>query len=151
MLSSSRNQIGLLPRKIAACEAIWEYLGGKFRCPQDIQQAHDHGSRTRYSQTLKIVYLGADVEPGAGMEARVRMSEFACLAHELAHAERHQMGYDRPNLESATLIDEAETSLHASFMQQLNFTDRHDLIEDARDQITMRLAYNVSQEENYAN
>jgi len=151
MLSSSRNQRGLTPRKIAICEAIWELLGGNEVCPLDIREASEHGSRTRYNQTINAVYLGADIEPGVGTEARIRMSELACLAHELAHAERFRLGYDRPGLETATLIDEAETSLHASFMQSLSTTDRHDLIEDARDQITMRLAYPVSQEADYEN
>lgn len=151
MLSSSRNQRSLSRRKIAICEAIWELLGGNEVCPLDIREASEHGSRTRYNQTANVVYLGADVEPGIGTEARVRMSELACLAHELAHAERFRLGYDRPDTETANAIDEAEASLHASFMQPLSITDRHDLIEDARDQITRGLAHSVSQEANYEN
>jgi len=112
-------------------------------------EASEHGSQTSFNQTRNVVYLGADVEPGLGTEARVRMSEIACLAHELAHAERFRLGYDRTDTEAATLIDEAETSLRASFSLSLSITDRRDLIEDARDQITMRLAYPVSQEETY--
>jgi len=34
-----------------------------------------------------------------------------------------------------SLIDEAETSLHASFNSVLNSKDREDLIEDARDRL----------------
>lgn len=151
MLSSSRNQRGLSRRKIAICEAIWELLGGNDVCSLDIQEASEHGSQTRYNQTTIVVYLGADVEPGIGTEARVRMSELACLAHELSHVERHKMGYDRPNTEATNAIDEAETSLHASFMQPLSITDRHDLMEDARDQITRGLAHSVSQEVDHEN
>lgn len=151
MLSSSRNQRGLPQRKIAICEAIWELLGGNEVCPLDIREASEHGSRTRYNQTINAVYLRADVEPGVGTEARVRMSELACLAHELAHAERFRLGYDRPDTGTATLVDEAEASLHASFMQPLSSTDRHDLMEDARDQITMGLARSAGQEANDEN
>lgn len=106
--------------------------------------AFEHGSQTKYNQARKVVCLGADVEPGVGTEARVRMSEMACLTHELAHAERHRLGYDRPNTDAANAIDEAETSLRASFMQSLSPVERHTLIEDARDQIITRLAQPVN-------
>ncbi len=80
------------------------------------------------------------------------MSEMACLAHELAHAERyHKMKIDRPDTDAANPVDEAEASLHASFMQPLSISDRNDLIEDARDRIIIRLSYTISKEENDEN
>ncbi len=59
------------------------------------------------------------------------MSLLACLAHEFAHAERYLAGYERPVDSPEFLIDEAETSLHASFVTVLNKKDREDLREDA--------------------
>jgi len=63
------------------------------------------------------------------------MSVLACLAHELAHVERFESGFQRPIEFPDALIDEAETSLHASFMSVLGPKDREDLIEDARDRL----------------
>lgn len=148
---SSRNQEGLTEREIERCEQIWEVLGGNERCPLDASQAAASGSRTRFNQTQDVVFLGTDVMPGRGVEARSRMSEMACLAHELAHAQRFHLGIDRPDTETANAVDEAEASLHASFMQPLSITDRHDLMEDARNQITRGLARSASQEADHEN
>jgi hypothetical protein len=86
------------------------------------------------------VYLGADVDPGIGIDANSRMSVFACLAHELAHVERFQAGYRRPVELPDVLIDEAEASLRASFTSILGPKDREDLVEDARDRLIDWLA-----------
>lgn len=135
MLSSSRNQRGLSESKIENCRAIWDYLDGNQVCLLIVSEAAAHGSRTRFNQAANAVYLGADVEPGVGTEARVRMSEVSCLAHELAHADRYRMGLNRTTNQPDVLLDEAETSLHASFMEALNVKERQDLVEDARTQI----------------
>jgi len=135
MLSSSRNQTGLSEQKVQECQAIWQYLEGSQVCPLIVAEALEHGSRTRFSQNARAVYLGADVVPGKGMEARVRMSETSCLAHELAHAERYRMGIDRTTNQPDVLLDEAETSLYASFIIPLSEKERKDLVEDARTQI----------------
>ena len=135
MLSSSRNQRGLSESKIVNCQAIWEYLDGNYVCPLLIVEASAHGSRTRFSQAKNAVYLGADVVPGRGTEARVRMSEISCLAHELAHAERYRMGIDRTTDQPDVFLDEAETSLYASFITPLSEKERIDLVEDAQTQI----------------
>ncbi len=135
MLSSSRNQRGLSESKIENCRAIWDYLDGNQVCLLIVFEAASHGSRTRFNQAANAVYLGADVEPGIGTEARVRMSEISCLAHELAHADRYRMGFNRTTNQPDVLLDEAEASLHASFMEALNAKERQDLVEDARTQI----------------
>ena len=135
MLSSSRNQRGLSESKIVNCQAIWEYLDGSQVCPLLVTEAAEHGSRTRFSQAINAVYLGSDVEPGIGAEPRVRMSEVSCLAHEMAHAERYRMGIDRTTDQPDVLLDEAETSLYASFVTPLSEKERIDLVEDARTQI----------------
>ena len=135
MLSSSRNQRGLSQSKIENCRAIWDYLDGNQVCLLIVSEAAAHGSRTRFSQGANAVYLGADVEPGIGTEARVRMSEVSCLAHELAHADRYRMGFNRTTDQPDVLLDEAETSLHASFITPLTAKEREDLVEDARTQI----------------
>ena len=135
MLSSSRNQRGLSEEKVENCQAIWEYLEGSRVCPLLVDEATEHGSRTRFHQAVNAVYLGADVEPGQGTEARVLMSEVSCLAHELAHAERFRMGIDRTVDRPDVFLDEAEASLYASFLVPLSEKERKDLVEDARTQI----------------
>ncbi len=135
MLSASRNQEGLTDREIERCRQTWDFLGGNGCCILDTSEAARPGSRTRFSQTQFVVYLGADVIPGVGMSARSRMSEVACLTHELAHAERFRMGIDRTIDRPDVFLDEAEASLHASFSKSLGFTDRLTLVEDARSQI----------------
>ncbi|MFL5386270.1 MAG: hypothetical protein ACJ8GN_27450 [Longimicrobiaceae bacterium] len=86
------------------------------------------------------VILGADVVPGTGQTPNARMSMLACLAHELAHAERYDLGYRRPVELPDMLPDEAETSLHASFIPVLSPRDREDLVEDARERLSDWLA-----------
>lgn len=135
MLSARRNQEGLTDREIERCERIWELLNGNSCCALNISEAPNSGSRTRFNQARRIVYLGADVKPGVGISARSRMSEVACLAHELAHAERYRMGIDRPVDQPDVFLDEAEASLHASFVERIGLTDRQNLVEDARLQI----------------
>jgi hypothetical protein len=86
------------------------------------------------------VFLGADALPGDGVDANARLSTLACLAHELAHAERFQLGYRRPTDLPDVLLDEAETSLRAAFTSILSPKDREDLVEDARDRLIQWLA-----------
>ncbi len=142
---SSRNQTGLTSLQIKQCVDIWEVLDGNEYCPLDTSEASQHGSRTRFIQTRRIVALGADAVPGFGVDARSTMSEMACLAHELAHAQRFGMGIDRPIPKPDGYLDEAETSLHASFMPPINETDRRNLIEDARVQIAEWQAFTAKQ------
>lgn len=122
-------------REIARCEQIWILLNGDGCCELVTSQAARSGSRTRFNQTANLVYLGADAIPGSGIHARSRMSEVACLAHELAHAQRFRMGIDRPIEQPDVFLDEAEASLHAAFMQRIGLLDRQNLVEDARFQI----------------
>lgn len=86
------------------------------------------------------VFLGADALPGEGLDANARLSTLACLAHELAHAERFLLGYRRLTDLPDVLLDEAETSLRASFTSVLSLKDREDLVEDARDRLIQWLA-----------
>jgi hypothetical protein len=84
------------------------------------------------------------VWPGGGIQARDRMSVLACLAHELAHADRHRRGFNRAVQKPDMLLDEAEASLHASFYPSLGRMDRCDLVEDARDQLIAWLSVSIS-------
>lgn len=143
---SSRNQTGLTDREIARCEQIWVVLSGNKYCPLDTSQASQSGSRTRFNQTRILVFLGADVIPGIGTDARSRMSEMACLAHELAHAQRFLIGIDRPVEQPDVLLDEAEARLHASFSTPISRIDRQHLVEDARVQIALWQEYFVNRE-----
>ncbi len=59
----------------------------------------------------------------------------ACLAHELAHAERHILGFARPGVLPHVLLDEAETSLHASFIEAIGPQDREELVESASERV----------------
>jgi hypothetical protein len=58
----------------------------------------------------------------------------------VAHVERFRLGYRRPLQVPGVLLDEAETSLRASFTSVLRMKDREDLVEDARDRLIQSLA-----------
>ena len=135
MILAGRNQTGLSEREIENCLKAWEVLCGEKRREIVTNEALRHSSRTRFNEIDGLTYLGADVKPGNGIEANARMSILACLAHELAHAERFDLRFQRSSTLPDNLIDEAETSLHASFHSVLNSKDREDLIEDARDRL----------------
>lgn len=144
MLGHRRNQEGLTQHEIERSLQSWaklqESLGFEPALVLDTQDAGKHGSRTRYNEERGVAYLGADVKPGPASDARSRMSELSCLAHELSHAERHRRGYDRPSDQPDALVDEAEASLNASFYWLLGPVNRADLIEDARDRLVDWLA-----------
>jgi hypothetical protein len=135
MILAGRNSVGLTEREIERCLWAWKLLCGAKERTLIVSEATKHSSRTYFDQSRNVVYLGADVKPGVGIEANARMSILACLAHELSHAERYELGFDRPIDFPELLIDEAETSLHASYISILNPKDREDLIEDARDRL----------------
>ena len=97
MFISGRNKEGLSEREIQNCLQYWELLlGGKNNIKLVTYEANQHSSRTRFSEIENVVYLGADVKPGPGIEANSRMSPPACLAHELSHAIRFKLGFKRP-------------------------------------------------------
>jgi hypothetical protein len=85
--------------------------------------------------------LGADAYPGMGQSANSRMSVLACLAHELAHMRRAGRGFRRPLTPPDGFLDEAETSIYASFFKYVPLRDREDLVEDARDRLFDWLAF----------
>jgi len=130
-----RNRIGLTERQIEYCIRAWQVLCDDEERVLIVDEAMRDGSRTRFVEDRNVVYLGADAYPGNGAGANARMSPLACLAHELSHIQRFERGYRRPFDMPDVLIDEAETSLNASFHITLNPKDREDLIEDARDRL----------------
>jgi hypothetical protein len=119
-------------------------LTGAEGCRLDTRYAGRHGSQTKFNEGKGVVFLGANAYSGRGADANARMSMLACLAHELAHHERHMLKYGRPTGEPESLLDEAETSLRASFMPPLSEADRLDLVEDARDRLNRFLAIQFS-------
>ena len=141
VISGVRSQDALDDRKIEKCKLIWEILGGDKFCPLDFSDAKTHSSRTRFNEGENVVFVGADVVPGHSSDARSRMSEMACLAHELAHAIRASFGLERPFDLPDKLRDEAEASLHASWFSVLGPYDRYCLVEDASDQLIKWLCY----------
>lgn len=132
-----RNQEGLTRRQIELCLAAWTILTAtKASVPLDITRAEMNCSLTAYNEATRTVHLGADVFPAVGsVFATPRMSMMACLAHELAHAERHALGFARPNVLPHVLLDEAEASLHASFFEAIQSRDREDLVESADERL----------------
>ena len=140
MLAVGRNQAGLTDTQIEYCLEVWAALRADGQVTLDISEASQNFSRTRFNETQNKVFLGADAFPGEGVDANSRMSTLACLAHELAHAERFQLGYRRPTELSDVLLDEAETSLRAAFTSILRKKNREDLVEDARDRLIQWLA-----------
>ena len=145
MLTAGRNQIGLTERQIEYCLEAWVVLCADNPLELDTSEARQHSSRTRFNEEQNKVFLGSDALPGEGVNATSRMSTLACLAHELAHAERFGLGYHRPADLPDVLLDEAETSLRASFTSVLRMKDREDLVEDARDRLIQWLALRQQQ------
>jgi hypothetical protein len=141
MLTAGRNQIGLTEQQIEYCLEAWAVLCADSPLALDTSEARQHSSRTRFNEEQNKVFLGSDALPGEGVNATSRMSTLACLAHELAHAERFGLGYRRPTGLPDVLLDEAETSLRASFTSVLRMKDREDLVEDARDRLIQWLAF----------
>ena len=119
---------------------VWAVLRADRQLALDISEASQNFSRTRFNEAQNTVFLGADAFPGEGVDANSRMSTLACLAHELAQAERFQLGYRRPTDLPDVLLDEAETSLRATFTSILRKKNREDLVEDARDRLIQWLA-----------
>ena len=140
MHAAGRNTTGLTEQEVEKCRAAWSVVCGTSSIELDSSSAQDNCSRTRFQEDEEKVYLGADAYPGDGSNANSRMSTLACLAHELAHAVRFHNKYRRPVVLPDVLIDEAETSLNASFNSVLNAKDREDLVEDARDRLIRWLA-----------
>ena len=138
--TAGRNQIALTERQIAYCVEAWTVLCADRPIAFETSEAVQYASRTRFDEAQHTVFLGADALPGDGVDANARLSTLACLAHELAHAERFQLGYRRPTDLPDVLLDEAETSLRASFTSILSPKDREDLVEDARDRLIQWLA-----------
>ncbi|HEY0020921.1 MAG TPA: hypothetical protein VGC13_31760 [Longimicrobium sp.] len=137
----ARNRVGLTDGQIRMCVEAWRFLCGRTPRLLDLSEAAQHGSRTRYDERRRVVILGADVLSGAGQSANARMSARACLAHELAHLLRAEIGFQRPLALPDAHLDEAETSVHASFLKHLSRQDREDLVEDARDRLIDWLAF----------
>ncbi len=135
-----RNRNGLTDRQIEYCIEAWQVLCGDEDRILITNEANRNGSRTRFVENRIVVYLGADAYPGNNSSANSRMSVLSCLAHELSHLHRFERGYQRSIDMPDILIDEAETSLDASFHIALGSKDREDLIEDARDRLTEWLA-----------
>jgi len=71
---------------------------------------------------------------------RRRVALDASTSSEKAHVERFRLGYRRPTDLPDVLLDEAETSLRASFTSILRTKNREDLVEDARDRLIQWLA-----------
>jgi hypothetical protein len=138
--TAGRNQVGLTEKQIAYCIEAWAVLCADRPIAFDTSEAVQYASRTRFNEAQNTVFLGADVLPGDGVDANARLSTLACLAHELAHVERFHLGYRRPTDLPDVLLDEAETSLRASFTSVLSAKDREDLVEDARDRLIQWLA-----------
>jgi hypothetical protein len=140
MLTAGRNRSRLTDRQIVYCESVWALLAGDTEIALNTDEATHYGSPTRFDEVRGIVVLGADVLPGTGIDANSRMSVLACLAHELAHAERFITGYRRPTVLPDVLLDGAETSVRASFTPRLRPSEREALVEDARDRLIEWLA-----------
>jgi hypothetical protein len=141
MLAAGRNHTGLTTQQIEYCLEAWTILCADVPVDLDVSEAMQNLSRTRFNEEQNKVFLGADAFAGQGVDANSRMSTLACLAHELAHAERFRLGYRRSTDLPDVLRDEAETSLRAVFTSVLGRKDREDLVEDARDRLIQWLAH----------
>jgi hypothetical protein len=140
---SGRNSIALSQNEIADCLLRWQVLldAQEQRFAVDIKldssRATTSYTTTVFDEESNTVRLGADVRPGVGPDANSRLSVQACLAHELAHAQRFKLGFRRPTAVPDLHLDEAETSIAAAFMTPLTDVEREDLVEDARSRLSL--------------
>ncbi len=141
----TRNTAALTPRQIEYCQHAWHIItNGGLPTPLDVSRATVPFSYTGYRESDRTVYLGANAYPESGaLAANARLSMLACLVHEYAHAERHHLGFARPHELPDVLLDEAETSIHASFHTVLRSKAREDLVEDARDRLNKWLEFSA--------
>ena len=142
-----RNHLGLSEREVEHCRLAWTVLTSTvgLEVELEVTASTRHYSETVFRESDGKVHLGANVLPGAGTSAIERLSVLACLAHEMAHVDRFQHGFRRPCVLPDLLVDEAETSLHASFYTPIGRKDREDLVEHARD-LLIKWLYLKSQE-----
>lgn len=144
-----RNKNGLNKDQIQKARIAWEFLTQEddttIRADTivleditfDTNSAHLTNSKTVFQESTLTVKLGADAYPGQGTDANSIMSLLACLCHELSHAQRLQLGFHRPITDPAMNLDEAETSIHASYHPVLSIQDRKHLIQDAKKRIAI--------------
>ncbi|MBI4806995.1 MAG: hypothetical protein HY795_17405 [Desulfovibrio sp.] len=134
LLFSKRNVRALTAGQIKESKSAWKILGGERRKIKLIlKNARQDNSKTTYNPARRCVNLGADAFPSSTPSCHFSgMSLLACLAHELAHAERHKVGIKRPFEGDGSYIEEVEASLHASLSPALAEHDRLNLICYAR-------------------
>ena len=74
----------------AECVYLWKFITDieDVHVELDLTRARLPGSSTVFNEEDQRVYLGANALPGDGITANSRLSPLACLAHELAHAQR---------------------------------------------------------------
>lgn len=147
-----RNRQGLTSDQIEMAKMCWEFITQStpddsgavflvdFSVALDVSGAHESGSKTVFIENKNLVKLGADAFPSNSAIigcANSTMSLLACLCHELAHAQRYYMGFRRPFEGRDVCLDEAETSIHASYMPALSSSDRNHLVEDAMQRLTI--------------
>lgn len=150
-----RNITGLTQEQIEHIQVMWEFItqsaeGSEGRetylddkimqgldIKIDISKAHENYSTTAFIELTNTVRIGADVYPatGSSISANDTMSPFACLCHEYAHAVRYHLGFRRPFNGALMHLDEAETSIHASYEPALYPSDRITLIDDASERL----------------
>jgi hypothetical protein len=141
-MREGRNQQPLDDHEIEYCQQAWTILCGETPRELDVSEARTANSETKFNESQQKVFLGANAYPGDGSNSIGRMSPLACLAHELAHWERAETGRGRSlNPRQNYFIDEAETSLDASFTLVLSDRDRKDLVEAARDRLNQWILY----------
>jgi hypothetical protein len=66
MILASRNQVGLTETEIERCVEAWKVLCGDTERELVTTEASRHSSRTRFNETDRKVYLGADVKKRPG-------------------------------------------------------------------------------------
>lgn len=148
-----RNVTGLSEEQIEQAKAMWDFITqvdeseenhfeisvlNLLNVQLDTSSAHIDNSTTAFLEATNTVRLGADAYPTTGnsISANDILSPLACLCHEYAHAVRYHIGFRRPFNGALMHLDEAETSIHASYEACLYPMDRERLVEDALERIS---------------
>ncbi|MDR2869451.1 MAG: hypothetical protein LBV04_03280 [Deferribacteraceae bacterium] len=135
MIKTKRNTQALSQAQIDYCETVWDVLKeGHDFIRLDCTRASQPASLTSYKPDDKTIYVGANVFPAINTtDPHASLSVLACLAHELAHAERDKLCIRRNMQGIEYYIEEVEACLHASCYLVLNDYDRQQLYLCASD------------------
>lgn len=119
-----RSREAIEESQVEKIRGWWEALGGE---PEQLEIDCSPRSKTVFDEAKGIVRVGADINPGPGLNPNTRLRWRAALAHEYTHLKRHQSG--RAGKQGP--LEEAITSLEACLHPEVTEAMCQELIAEA--------------------